>query len=111
MPRNLFVNQLGKFFLISAFLLSVPAVLRAQYDIPLSPDHPGTNPADQKVSQSPINVFVTVREINGLALEHSANVVLDCPLAGVSLKGPTQNTSQVQFMHIPSGDCNVEVTS
>lgn len=111
MPRNLFVNQLGKLFLISTFLLSVTAVLRAQYDIPLTPDHPGTNPADQKVSQSPTNVFVTVREVNGLALEHSANVVLDCPLAGVSLKGPTQNKSQVQFMHIPSGDCNVEVTS
>lgn len=49
--------------------------------------------------------------MNGMALDHSANVTLNCPLAGITLKGPTQNTSQVQFEHIPSGDCNVEVTS
>jgi len=50
------------------FILERAGNLRAQYDIPLSPDRPGTNPADQKVSMSPVNVFVNVREVNGLTL-------------------------------------------
>ena len=96
---------------LSVTLLSGPAVLRAQFDLPMTPEQPGSNPADQKVSASPVNVYVTVREMNGLALDRSANVTLNCPLAGITLKGPTQNTSQVQFEHIPSGDCSIEVTS
>jgi tetratricopeptide (TPR) repeat protein len=111
MPSTFFLNQVYKAILIGALFLSGPAILRAQYDIPVSPDRPGANPADQKAFMSPVNVFVNVREVNGLTLEHSANVTLDCPLAGVTLAGPTQNTSQVQFMHVPSGDCNVEVIS
>ena len=100
-----------RLILFSVTLLSVPAVLRAQFDLPMTPEQPGSNPADQKVSASPVNVYVTVREMNGLALDRSANVTLNCPLAGITLKGPTQNTSQVQFEHIPSGDCSIEVTS
>jgi tetratricopeptide (TPR) repeat protein len=111
MPSHTCVKQLYKAAIVSAFLLAGPAILCAQYDIPVSPDHPGTNPADQKVSMSPVNVFVNVREVNGLALQHSAKVTLDCPLAGVTLAGPTQSTSQVQFMHVPSGECKVEVSS
>src|SRR5882724_9195469 len=87
------------------------ALTHAQEPIPLIPDRPGTNPAEMRVEQSPVNVFVNVREANGIALDHSANVSLNCPLAGLSLSGPTKDTSQAQFMHIPTGDCVVDVAA
>jgi len=111
MSGHIHLSSILRLLFSAGLALAAPAVLRAQYDIPLTPDRPGTNPADQKVSQSPVNVYVTVREVNGLALEHSATVALDCPLTGIALKGPTQNKSQVQFDHIPSGECSVIVTS
>jgi len=111
MPRYIHFSSIAQLLFSGGLALAAPATLRAQYDIPVSPDHPGSNPPDQKVLQSPVNIYVTVREVNGLALEHSATVTLDCPLAGLVLKGPTQNKSQVQFDHVPSGDCNVVVTS
>jgi len=52
-----------------AFLI-FRAVL-AQDILPLVPSRIGGNPADQNVSQSPVNVFVNVRELNGLALDNS----------------------------------------
>jgi tetratricopeptide (TPR) repeat protein len=88
-----------------------PILASAQEPIPLTPDRPGSNPAEMRVEQSPVNVYVTVREINGLALDHSANVTLNCPLVGLALNGSTKDTSQVQFMHVPSGDCKVEVAT
>lgn len=88
-----------------------PTAAPAQEPIPLEPDRPGTNPAEMKNEQSPVHVYVTVREATGLALDHSANVTLNCPLAGVTLSGSTKDTSQVQFMHIPAGDCKVDVAA
>jgi tetratricopeptide (TPR) repeat protein len=92
------------------FLLK-PTIALTQEPIPLTPDRPGTNPAEMRVEQSPVSVYVTVREANGMALDHSADVSLNCPLAGLSLSGPTKDTSQAQFMHIPTGDCMVDVTA
>jgi tetratricopeptide (TPR) repeat protein len=111
MPSLLSLSNFCKVALSFAALLGAPSILRAQYDIPLTPDRPGTNPAEMRDIKSPVNIYVNVREVNGLALEHSANVTLECPLAGVTLSGPTKNTSQVQFMHVPTGDCNVVVSS
>jgi len=111
MPSRIIQKQLLKFLLFIGILLSMPSFLHAQVDLPLVPDRAGTNPAEMKEMKSPVNIYVNVREVNGLALEHGANVTLDCPLAGITLSGPTRNTSQVQFMHVPTGDCNIEVTS
>jgi len=88
-----------------------PAAALAQDQIPIVLDRPGTNPAEMKVSQSPVNVYVTIREANGLALERSASVTLECPLAGVSLSSPSKSATLVQFLHIPSGECTIEVAS
>jgi len=105
------VSILGRaILLMTAGLFLISRVL-AQDIIPLVPSRIGGNPADQNVSQSPVNVFVNVRELNGLALDNSANVTLNCPLSGLTLSGPAKGTSTVQFMHVPVGDCNVEVTS
>jgi len=92
-------------------LMLKPTIVLTQEPIPLTPDRPGTNPAEMRVEQSPVNVYVNVREANGISLDHSANVSLNCPLAGLSLSGPTKDTAQAQFMHIPTGDCVVDVTA
>ena len=98
--------------LLAALVFFVkPVAALAQEPIPLEPDRPGTNPAEMRNEQSPVHVYVTVREATGLALDHSADVTLNCPLAGVTLSGSTKNTSQVQFMHIPAGDCKVDVAA
>jgi len=105
------VSILGRAILLMTAGLFLISCVLAQDIIPLVPSRIGGNPADQNVSQSPVNVFVNVRELNGLALDNSANVTLNCPLSGLTLSGPAKGTSTVQFMHVPVGDCNVEVTS
>ena len=111
MPRHVVHQHLLRLAFVIGVSLSCPAFLCAQVELPLVPDRPGSNPAEMKEMKSPVYIYVSVREVNGLALEHNANVTLDCPLAGVTLSGPTKDTSQVQFMHVPTGDCNVEVAS
>jgi len=91
------------FFLVSG--------INAQDPVVQTPNRTSGNSADQAFTQSPVSVYVNVRELNGLALEHSANVVLSCPLSGLRLSGPVRDISPVQFTHVPVGDCNVEVTS
>ena len=96
---------------VSILMVASPVLLCSQVNIPLTPDQPGSNPAEMRNESSPVSVYVTVREMTGIALDGSANVTLDCPLAGVSLKGSTGGTSQVQFAHIPFGDCRVKVSA
>jgi hypothetical protein len=102
---------------ISAFLvasvLSLLCIPRAaaQDTLPLTLSAPGSNPADGISQASAVNIYVSVRESNGLPLSESANVKLSCPLVGVSLGGPTKNTGVAQFFSIPKGDCNVDVTA
>src|SRR5690242_9387858 len=100
MPCKFFPRMPGITLLSGLLFLAVPKLVHAQDQIPIVLDRPGTNPAEMKVAQSPVNVYITVREANGLALDQSANVTLDCPLTGVSLSSPSKGASQVQFMHI-----------
>jgi tetratricopeptide (TPR) repeat protein len=92
--------------------LIAPKISFAQDQIIINPATRGMTNSDGRADmQSPVNIFVDVREVNGLALDHEATVTIDCPLSGLKLSGPTKDTSQVQFMHVPTGDCNVEVIS
>jgi tetratricopeptide (TPR) repeat protein len=109
--KNLF-PRLFRFTFHLFVLLIVPGHLFAQDQIVINPTTHGMTNADGRADmQSPVNIFVNVREMNGLALDHSSTVTIDCPLSGLKLSGPTKDTSEVQFMHVPTGDCNVEVTS
>jgi tetratricopeptide (TPR) repeat protein len=69
------------------------------------------HPGDSVVGASASNVYVSVREPNGLPVTESATVKLSCPLAGVNLSGPTRDTALAQFSNIPAGDCMVEVSA
>jgi tetratricopeptide (TPR) repeat protein len=91
-------------------LLWLPRVA-AQADLPIQIGPPGSNPADGKVQASAVNIYVSVREANGLPVSESATVKLSCPLTGVTLSGPSKNTALVQFFNIPAGDCNVDVSA
>jgi tetratricopeptide (TPR) repeat protein len=73
----------------------------------------GTNshPGDNVRGASASNVYVSVREPNGLPVTESATVSLSCPLQGVKLSGPTKDTALAQFSNIPAGDCFVEVSA
>lgn len=73
----------------------------------------GTNshPGDNVRGASASNVYVSVREPNGLPVTESATVSLSCPLQGVKLNGPTKDTALAQFSNIPAGDCFVEVSA
>jgi tetratricopeptide (TPR) repeat protein len=99
-------------FLVASVLslLCIPRAV-AQDTLPLTLSAPGSNPADGISQASAVNIYVSVRESNGLPFGESANVKLSCPLVGVSLSGPTKNTGLAQFFSIPKGDCNVEVTA
>src|SRR3984957_3186708 len=68
-------------------------------------------PGDSVVGASASNVYVSVREPNGLPVTESATVRLSCPLAGVNLSGPTKDTALAQFSNIPAGDCVIEVNA
>ena len=57
----------------------------------------------------PANVYVSVREPNGLPVTENATVKLLCPLAGINISGPTNDTALAQFPNIPAGECTVEV--
>jgi tetratricopeptide (TPR) repeat protein len=69
------------------------------------------HPGDSVVGASASNVYVSVREPNGLPVTESATVKLSCPLAGVNLSGPTKDTALAQFSNVPAGDCWVEVSA
>jgi len=98
---------------LAAGVLFLPCIPRAaaQDSLPSTLGVPGSNPADGVSQAAAVNIYVSVRESNGLPLSESANVKLSCPLAGVSLSGPTKNTGLAQFFSIPKGDCNVDVTA
>jgi tetratricopeptide (TPR) repeat protein len=70
-----------------------------------------THPGDSVVGASASNVYVSVREPNGLPVTESATVRLSCPQAGVNLSGPTKDTALAQFSDIPAGDCVIEVNA
>jgi tetratricopeptide (TPR) repeat protein len=57
----------------------------------------------------PANVYVSVREPNGLPVTENATVKLLCPLAGINISAPTNDTAVAQFPNIPAGECTVEV--
>jgi tetratricopeptide (TPR) repeat protein len=57
----------------------------------------------------PANVYVSVREPNGLPVTENATVKLLCPLAGINISGGTNDTAVAQFLNIPAGECTVEV--
>jgi tetratricopeptide (TPR) repeat protein len=58
------------------------------------------------------SVFVGVREASGIPLAQPPMVKLVCPLAGLSLSRPARDGGPVaQFVHVPAGDCNVEVSA
>jgi tetratricopeptide (TPR) repeat protein len=88
---------------------SAPAF--AQGIAPAMAGSPATNIANGEDQGSSVNIYVSVREPNGLPLSQSADVKLSCPLAGVSLAGPTKNAAVAEFFHIPAGDCSVTVTA
>jgi tetratricopeptide (TPR) repeat protein len=69
------------------------------------------HPGDSVRGASASNVYVSVREPNGLPVTESATVRLSCPLAGVNLTGPTKDTALAQFSNIPAGDCVIEVSA
>jgi len=69
------------------------------------------HPGDSVRGASASNVYVSVREPNGLPVTESATVRLSCPLAGVNLSGPTKDTALAQFSNIPAGDCVIEVNA
>src|SRR6202790_2473321 len=53
----------------------------------------------------PANVYVSVREPNGLPVTENATVKLTCPLADISISELTNDTAQAQFPNIPAGEC------
>jgi tetratricopeptide (TPR) repeat protein len=70
-----------------------------------------SHPGDSVVGASASNVYVSVREPNGLPVTESATVRLSCPLAGVNVSEPTRDTALAQFSNIPAGDCVIEVSA
>jgi tetratricopeptide (TPR) repeat protein len=99
--------------LAPAFLsLCLTSAVLAQMD--LGPAQMGaidSHPGDSIRGASAANIYVSVREPNGLPVTESATVKLSCPLKGVSLSGPTKDTALAQFQNIPAGDCIVDVTA
>ena len=64
------------------------------------------------LSASGSSVFVGVRETSGIPLAQPAMVKLVCPLAGLELSRPAKDGGPIaQFVHIPAGECNVEVSA
>jgi tetratricopeptide (TPR) repeat protein len=63
------------------------------------------------LESSGFKLYVSVREPNGLPVTENATVKLSCPLNNVNVSGPTKDTAQTQFSHIPAGDCFVEVSA
>src|SRR6266404_3466602 len=64
------------------------------------------------LSASGSSVFVGVREASGIPLVQPAMVKLVCPLAGLELSRPAKDSGPIaQFVHIPAGECNVEVSA
>jgi tetratricopeptide (TPR) repeat protein len=77
---------------------------------------PKLGPADPQLGASlvlapPANVYVSVREPNGLPVTEKATVKLLCPLSGINISGPTNDTALAQFPNIPAGECTVEVSA
>jgi len=75
---------------------------------------PNTGMSSMVVSLSAAgsSVFVGVREASGIPLTQPALVKLVCPLAGLYLSRPAKDGGPIaQFVHVPAGDCNVEVSA
>ena len=105
---SVLIRVLGPAFLS----LGLTSAALAQMD--LGPAQMGgidSHPGDSVRGASASNVYVSVREPNGLPVTESATVKLSCPLHGVSLSGPTKDTALAQFENIPAGDCLVDVTA
>ena len=99
--------------LLAACILSATWILGAAGQVPglSSPGIPGANTAEGVSEAGAVNIYVSVRESNGLPLSESATVKLSCPLTGITLSGPTKNTGLAQFSNIPKGDCSVDVSA
>lgn len=100
--------------LLSGLIISALFIGRAAGQADQMPAQLGaidSHPGDSVRGASSSNVYVSVREPNGLPVTESATVTLSCPLQGVKLSGPTKNTALAQFSNIPAGDCFVEVSA
>ena len=69
----------------------------------------GSQAGGSLVLAPPANVYVSVREPNGLPVTENATVKLLCPQAGINMSGATNDTALAQFPNIPAGECVVEV--
>jgi tetratricopeptide (TPR) repeat protein len=63
------------------------------------------------LASSGFKLYVSVREPSGIPVTENATVKLSCPLNNVIVSGPTKDTAQAEFAHIPAGDCFVEVSA
>lgn len=97
--------------LIISTLLIAPRAFAQADQGPAQMGGTSSHPGDNVRGASASNVFVSVREPNGLPVTESATVSLSCPLQGVKLTGPTKDTALAQFSNIPAGDCFVEVSA
>jgi tetratricopeptide (TPR) repeat protein len=72
----------------------------------------GISTAAVSLSSAGSSVFVGVRESSGIPLTQPPMVKLACPLAGLYLSRPAKDGGPIaQFVHIPAGDCEVEVSA
>ncbi len=87
-------------------------MLRAgQGDEPIQLGKIDSHPGDSLKQSSATNVYVSVREPNGLVLTEPATIKLSCPIMNVNLGGSTKGVAVVQFSNIPAGDCFIEVSA
>jgi tetratricopeptide (TPR) repeat protein len=111
--RSIVVRFAGLCFL--ALLCVGPAYSQGDdTDRPTSLIDPNVGVSSMTVSLSAAgsSVFVGVREASGIPLMQPPMVKLVCPLAGLSLSRPAKDGGPMaQFVHIPAGDCNVEVSA
>jgi tetratricopeptide (TPR) repeat protein len=107
------ITRLPSQLLITFALLTLfPSMLRAgQGDEPIQLGKIDSHPGDSLKQSSATNVYVSVREPNGLVLTEPATIKLFCPIMNVNLGGSTKGVAVVQFSNIPAGDCFIEVSA
>jgi tetratricopeptide (TPR) repeat protein len=106
------LSSLTRLFAGPPLMLLFAGLAAAQAD--LGPAQMGaidSHPGDSVRQASASNLYVSVREPNGLPVTESATVKLSCPLVGINMTGPTKDTALAQFSNIPAGDCVVEVSA
>jgi tetratricopeptide (TPR) repeat protein len=72
----------------------------------------GVSSSAVTLSAAGSSVFVGVREASGIPLAQPPMVKLVCPLSGLTLSRLARDGGPIaQFVHIPAGDCRVEVSA